>query len=259
MIIHDVLVKNYLYECGDIENHWLFHTIEEGKYLYEAPKTELKGAVEQLYQIIMAELGDFHPFNEELYHQLFPKWKSLIENVHVLLAVGCPRPFDAMVREHENQEYIIFDLLRFHEYDDGSGNLIHYIKSMITHECTHICIHEDFPVICNAPYQDKLEHITFDEGIAHLLALHNDILSYDFTSMLAKYYQDSLDKLREALQESNPDKQLIYLEEANCGAYWEKFAAIAGKLFFASNLDKLKDLYANGPSQLLDRMGISLL
>jgi hypothetical protein len=256
MIIDDVLVKHYFNGENDMENHWLFYSIEEGKHLYEAPKAELRKAIEQLYQDIMVELRDFHPFNEELYDQLFPEWRSLIENVNVLLAVGCPPPYDAMVREHEKKEYIIFDLVRFHDYDDGSGNLIHYIISMITHECTHICIHEDFPVKVDASYREKLEHITFDEGIAHLLALNNSILSYDYSNMSEKHYQDSMDKLREALQETNPDKQLNYLEDANCGSYWEKFAAIAGKLYFASNRDILKELYVKGPNHLLERMGL---
>lgn len=254
MNIDDSIIKEYLSGGNTYKEHWLFYSItENGEYTYSQPQEDLKERVNQLYALVMDKLQDFHPFNQQLFMELFPTWRGLIKNINVLLSVGCPDPYDAMVREHEGKDYIIFDMARLIGYGNTIDELASVIRSMITHEFTHVCIHNDYP---QKPfgYADRLKFITFDEGFAHLLAFNEDIMSYDFSEIIAKYYDESLEKLKAALKEMDGAKQVKLLEEANCGKYWSKFASIGGKLYLASHRNSLSSIYKEGPDLMISKM-----
>lgn len=142
-----------------------------------------------------------------------------------------------MVREHNGREFIIFDLIRFMSYEKDGDDILSLITGMITHEIAHVCIHNNYPVI-DKTYKDKLSYIAFDEGFA-------------FRPMIEAHHQNSVRKLQMALSETNIFRQKEYLEESNCGAYWNKFAAISGKLYLAANIDSLYDIYKDGPFAMI--------
>ena len=251
MNIDDSMIKSYLVGKDDYKSHWLFNSIlDKGEYTFDRPKNEYKEKIKEIYEKTYESLISFTPYNVELFSTLFPEWKSLINDVNIILAVGCPSPYDAMVREHNGREYVIFDLIRFMSYEKEGDDIVSLIIGMITHEISHTCIHADYPVI-DKIYEDKLTYIIFDEGFAHLLAFTDKINSYNFRPMIEAHYQNSVRKLQRALSETNILKQKEYLEESNCGAYWDKFAAISGKLYLASNIGNLCDIYKDGPSAML--------
>jgi hypothetical protein len=76
-------------------------------------------------------------------------------------------------------------------------------------------------------------------------------MRYDFTSVIEAHYKSAQDQLKTALSETDLQKQREYLETSHCGAYWDKFAAISGKLYLASQLDQICEIYQAGPSALL--------
>lgn len=251
MNIDNSMIKSYLAGKDDYKSHWLFNSIlDNGEYTFDKPNDEYKEKVKEIYEKTYENLINFNPYNMEVFSTLFPKWKDLIDDVNIILAVGCPSPYDAMVREHQGREYVIFDLIRFMGYEKEGYDILSLIKGMITHEISHICIHADYPVI-DKTYKDKLSYITFDEGFAHLLSLNDEINSYNFSSMIEAHYQNSVRKLQMALSETNIRTQKEYLEESNCGAYWNKFAAISGKLYLASNIDNLHEIYKAGPTAMV--------
>lgn len=251
MNIDDSMIKSYLAGKDDYKNHWLFNSIlDNGEYTFDNPNNKYKEKIKEIYEKIYENLKDFTPYNIELFLILFPQWESLINDINVILAVGCPAPYDAMVRHHDGREYVIFDLIRFMGYEKEGDDILSLIIGMITHEISHICIHGDYPSI-NKTCKDKLSYITFDEGFAHLLSFTDKINSYNFASMVQAHYDDSVKKLQMALSETDTLKQKEYLEESNCGAYWNKFAAISGKLYLASNIDKLHNIYKDGPSTMM--------
>lgn len=251
MNIDDLMIKSYLEGRDDYKSHWLFNSIlDNGEYVFDKPKNEDKEKIREIYEKTYHSLENFIPYNAEMFSTLFSEWKKQINDVNIILAVGCPSPYDAMVREYDGREYIIFDLVRFLEYEKEGEDILSVIRGMITHEITHICVHADYPIL-NKTYIDKLSYITFDEGFAHLLAFKDNIYSYDFSQMIALHYLESINKLKEALLEKDIIKQKEYLEYANCGGYWSKFAAISGKLYLASNLENLYEIYKAGPSVML--------
>lgn len=248
MNIDTSMVINYLNGGTDYEKHWIFNSIAEGEYLFESPLPEKKQEIKEGLEKAVNDFNSFCPYNVELFSELFPAWRELSGKVNIILSVGCPAPYDAMVREHNGEEFIIFDLVRLLSYQEEISALT---MPLLTHEITHICIHADYPYNFDKNYYKSLEYITFDEGFAHLLSFTDSIDKYDFKPIIDKYYRRAVHKLKLALAETDVEKQKEYMDEVNCGAYWEKFAAISGKLYLASNADRLKYIYKEGSEKMM--------
>lgn len=251
MNIDTSIVKSYLQGNDDFAGHWLFyHILDNGEYVFDKPDLEHREAAGRMLKKLQNSLDNFKPYNIELFSGLFPEWRELAHDTNVVLAVGCPAPYDAMVREYGGREFIIFDLIRLLEYQKNGSNILSLMRQLITHEVSHICIHADYP-IQPTTYQEKLSYIVFNEGFAHALAFSDEIGAYDFNPMIQTHYENSLSKLKAALSETDAQKQEEYLEIANCGPYWDKFAAISGKLYIVSHLKHIYEIYQGGPSKLL--------
>lgn len=256
MFVDDQIVLKYL--SGDsedeIKNHWIFHSIEKGKYLYEAPNAEKQEDINKILLYIKDKLSDFSPLNKNIYSALYPEWNTIIKNMNVLLVVGCPSPYDAMVREYDGNQYIIFDLIRFSDYKDSGYDFELLIKQLITHETSHLCLRKKYPISVTNSYLDQLKYITFDEAFAHLLAFKDNVEEFDFSSIINDHYNKAFIKLKEAMAEKDIQKQKDLLIQSNSGPYWNKFAAISGKLFLASNIKEVQKLYNSGIDSFISSM-----
>ncbi|WP_346916995.1 hypothetical protein [Clostridium sp.] len=255
MLVDDSVVLKYLNgeEENIINSHWVFKNIEEGKYLFEVPNTEKRDDVNSILVSIKSALSQFIPLNKNIYSSLYPEWKSIINDINVLLIVGCPNPYDAMVRKYDGKEYIIFDLIRFCDYKIQGYDVELLIRQLITHETSHVCLHKQYPTPISNDFIEQLKYITFDESFAHLLAFKDNIQKFDF-STFNKYYNNSLIKLKEAMKETDFKRQKTLLEQADSGSYWNKFASISGKLFLASHLDEVEKIYNSGIESFISYM-----
>lgn len=247
MHIDDSIVQAYLRDepADRYRDHWLFYAIQEGRHLFDPPPARLREAIAATLADLSALLSRFQPWNADMVHALWPHFPAVQEEAHILLSVGCPEPYDAMVRRHHDQEYIIFDLVRFHGYAEKGHDLRQLISKLLTHELVHLCIHQDYP----PPQQDYhrlLDYLVFDEGFAHCMAYqpqnHYGVLSAE----LRHYQAESLVALAKAVSETDPDRQEQLLEEADSGPYWQKFGAIAGKLYLLSQTDDFAAIYRQG-------------
>ncbi len=248
------IIENFFQGKDEYTEHWLFnHILDNGEFAFEKPDSKQRQMVNDMFRKVSTILNDFKPYNIIIFSTLFPLWKEVIRNVNIILAVGCPAPYDAMVREHDGKEYIIFDLIRILQYQKEGEDILSIIRKLITHEVAHICIHNEYPV-WPMTYREKLAYITFDEGFAHILSFVEDITIYNFGSIMQKYYSNSIEQLKVALAEHDYEKQQKYLESSNCGSYWSKFAAISGKLYLVSHLEEIYDIYKSGPAIMLSNM-----
>lgn len=166
--------------------------------------------------------------------------------------VGCPNPYDAMVREYNEEEYVILDLIRLGEYVKNGYNLENIMKQSLTHEFAHKCIGEKYRISDNLSYIEKLSYITFDEGFAHLLSYKENIENHDFNSEI---YIEKFNKSKKVLAQSINEKEIIEQERlslsANSGVYWDKFAAICGKLYLAKHINSLLEIYEKGWNDII--------
>ena len=87
-----------------------------------------------------------------------------------------------------------------------------------------------------------------------MLACGEEIASFDFGGWVDQHWEPSLQKLREALACTDPEKQQECLIRANAGPYWEKFACITGKLYLAQHRDQLVSIYSEGPDRFLPEL-----
>lgn len=258
MLVDDSVVLQYLNDnnAGNISSHWIFQNIEKGKLLFEAPDDAKRDQVNKILISIKKTLLEFIPLNKDVYSALYPEWRSIIKEADILLVVGCPKPYDAMVREHDGKEYIIFDLMRFCDYSEQGYDIDMLIRKLVTHETSHLCLHMKYPIPASDDFPEQLKYIVFDEGFAHLLSYKDNIQKFDFSAVINEHYNQSLMKLKEAMKEKDYNKQMILLEQSNSGSYWSKFAAISGKLFLAIHLNDIEKLYKNGINNFISSMGL---
>jgi hypothetical protein len=258
MFIDDQVVIRFLDEGfrNGIKDHWVFHAIEEGKYLFETPNYEKQKDVKAILWLFKKILSDFTPLNKGIFSSLYPEWETIIKNMNILLIVGCPNPYDAMVREKDGRKFIIFDLIRFCHYQELGYDIEGLIRQLITHEISHLCLQEKYPSPKSNNFTDQLKFITFDEGFAHLLAFKDKIETFDFSTISKDHYENAFLKLAEALDEKDPLKQKELLNHSNSGPYWDKFAAISGKIFLGNHVKEIKKLYDNGIDYLISSMGL---
>ena len=97
--------------------------------------------------------------------QLFPDFEKELADCEVMLTVGVPAPYDAMVIERNGSNIIVFDMGRFLSYKDPQG----FAQQMMTHETAHAMLHKKWQLKDTASYQEQLRFLCFDEGFAHLL------------------------------------------------------------------------------------------
>lgn len=247
MRINRRIVDDFL-SGKDICEEWIFSEIEEGKHLFclsdvQTKQSEIKDLADRISQ--MTE--HFEPCNAAYYRSLFPEFEQQLRDYEVMLTVGLPSPYDAMVTEHDGAERIVFDMGRFLAYPDPEN----FARLMLTHETTHALLHQRWNQDKTASYREQLQFLCFDEGFAHLLACGKELSDFDALPWVREHQNSALLQLQKALACKDACEQEQWLIQAQTGRYWDKFAAIAGKLFLITRLDSLKEIYQAGPSRFL--------
>jgi hypothetical protein len=228
--IDDTIVQKYLSGAPSIEyaDAWIFHHIEENDNLFEEPVEAMKPHVLELYHAVQDMVQHLVPCHKQLWNALFPEYSERLKGCTIQLVVGCPAPYEAMGRENsQHDEVIIFDLIRFTRY--GMSRAQEIIRGMMTHECAHFLLHQDYPSTSAKTYLEKLSYMLFDEGLAHFLAQNKQLNNPE----LLNRKNDAFTLYRQALHEQDPDRQQTLLVNACSGLYWDKFACIAGMFLWA--------------------------
>lgn len=229
-------------ELTNYKDHWIYHCFGEGS-VFEMPDPKNRGWVSQLYEKLINQIEHFSLRNGETVKRLFPQFDRITSNYTIFLVVGFPDPYDAMVLEHDGKSYMVFDLIQFQEDSLSEDYSCHRV---LTHELIHLCLMEDYPLPIGMSYIEDLNYTAFNEGFAHALTYPEDLSSFVFDDFLEEKFVTAKHTLRTALAETDKDKQAIYSKKADTGHYWEKFAAIAGKLYLLKHIDDLACIYQNG-------------
>ena len=265
MYINTSIVDDYLNGTRDnvVKCFWIFEKPRE--YTEPENKDSVKSAIKQYYEEVYNNLVNFEPLNKSVISEIFPKWQQV--EFYVDLIVGFPAPYDAVTKKDPlGRVHIIIDLYRLSEYGLTSEKLERVVRNLITHEMTHVLVENLFPEIDleDVGYIEKLNRITFNEGIAHFLSFNGEGLE-DINWNDTEYeevYLRSKEKLKEALSEKKPEKQEKYLEEADTGSYFEKYGAMSGLFYFAKNWKQggtlqLKQMVEHGYKDMVNRILMS--
>ncbi len=111
-----------------------------------------------------------------------------------------------MVSERDGDEFVIFGLARFNTYQEKGSDLSCPARGFMTHENAHVRLHGRYSPV-KGDYISKLDYITFDEGFPHFVSFSEDLMSYDFTEVILKYYLKSLCRLKCALNEADAERE----------------------------------------------------
>lgn len=250
MKIDDIIIQKYLENCDtfDYSDHWVYSSISKGSYLFEEPNPNEKEWVSLLRDKVINDAEDLVPRNARIVNELFPDFYEVSANYPIILTVGCPDPYDAMVLEHNNQLFVVFDLMQFVPYvrDLYEQGEAYDFRRILTHGLLHVCIANKYPLKKNLSYLEELSYIAFDEGFAHALSYQEDIMISKFDRILEEKYKKTKHMLSLAVNEYNETKQMEYRAKANCGNYWDKYAAISGKLYLLKNKENIINIYNEG-------------
>lgn len=246
MKIWDDMIRDYLSgkSLDPYREAWYFvdssPAREAGRNIFQAPDDTLdaRGRVETVYRELLAGCGAFAPLNRDVWDVLFPNWAGTLAEVRVDFILGFPEPYDAMATsDGDGVCHVIFDLYRWTKYL-GRGSLTDTARNLLTHELTHVLLHAAVPGLADAwdgDYRRTLDAMTFDEGFAHLLSFQGkelDAVEWD-SPRLWEVRERSARTLGDALLCRDEAEQRGFLHTAQCGAYYDKFACMAGMLYLA--------------------------
>lgn len=267
MIIDTSIVERYFSDepIENIQQHWIFDSIIEGKHVFEEPKNDLRDMLKAVYDILLDELKEFRPINPILWEQFFGI-SSIPANIIVYIIIGSPSPYDAMVRVDElGNPSVILDIARIYYAANNKDMVADICKRFITHEVSHIIVQDKYvlPTIAD-PLYDNLKYVVFDEGIAHFLSYAQDVLSVDwYSDYMMERRSKAYAALLNAIRENNENKKLEILNKANSGQYWNKFGAISGLFAIIDyynnnnrNMCSFKDIFDNGPDMLVESIKV---
>ncbi|MEG2017261.1 MAG: hypothetical protein RR128_02230 [Clostridium sp.] len=232
------LVKSYI-QGSDIEGYeeeWFF---EECGHIFVNPSYEIehRETVGRIFQQIKASIEGFIPCNVEIWDKLFFNWREIIDKVTINLIVGYPEPYDAtVIKAPDGESNVILDLGLWAKYE-GKCDIPRVVNNLLTHELCHVCIGKTIQGIDedieSEDYLINLDANTFHEAFAHLISFEDKAINevqWD-TEEWAIVIKNCRERMKEALVESNLDKQQEFLQEAFCGNYKEKYAAISGMFY----------------------------
>lgn len=239
----------------NFKNHWIYTSVGQGEFkgknIFNKPSADNAEKIQILYDEVKKCLEQFEPFNRDIWDMLFPSSSSILESAEIYLTVGLPEPNDAtVVKSPSGNDVIILDLGCWTKYM-GRTDITKLVRNLITHECSHICIHANNPAVDKdyeeGDYSMKLNSLIFNEGLAHLISFCEDIDEYNWDNeKITEARSKSLLKLKQAVEESETEKQNTYLYDAVFGNYFDKFGAIIGMMYFL-------DIYREGKSGALLR------
>lgn len=237
MIINTEIIDAYL-NGEDINPYATVFIYKQGdKYIFQEPKKDKVVVVSNIKDEIISHVKDFVPCNKRIWDILFKDWQKDLDNIILDLVVGCKEPNDAFVLKDLNgRHHMIFDLLCWEKYV-GKISLSKPPQNLLTHELFHVLIGKYYTDIEESEhfgnYIDKLDAISFNERFAHLVSYNQQEINSVEWEKLEDIYIQSINKMKLALMETNPQSQEQYIYEANFGDYYDKCACMCGMLYLA--------------------------
>ncbi len=231
---------------------------EKNIFRYPSDDENLHRIVLRIKNEIEDHAKTFVPCNVEIWDALFDtSWHDFIDEATLHLVVGCREPYDAFVVRDKNEKYhMVFDLVRFAQYV-GAISLCEAAQNLLTHELFHIMLGKRYPDIetvqNQGAYTDKLDAIAFNEGFAHLVSYEcREIGTVPYNEeKLNDVYERAANKMLSALREKDSNKQKQYIEDADVGRFYDKYACMCGMIYLGKQWQtggtpRIKQLFERG-------------
>lgn len=183
---------------------------------------------------VLAVLDPFRPAHPGAWDAVLGGWSEVLGSspaARVALVVGWPEPYDAGVRtDPAGGSVIVVDVARAAAY--GPAGRVGVVRTLLDHELAHLALAHLWPPPGDgASYRERLDHVTFDEGVAHYLGMRGHPVLDPAHPAAAARRDEAHRALRAAAAEQDPARQRVLLDRAGAAdGFWDKFAAVAGML-----------------------------
>lgn len=256
LITNIEIIEAYL-NTGEIPNHPIFQLIKQGcqpQISEPFPQATLKS----LYKETVAKLEPFQPLNEDLWIRVFGP-TEIPDTVTLWLIVGAPKGCEAVVRTDESgTRHLILDLGQICTYSSLIPRLLDIVFDFLTHELSHVLVGQRYKYTTKMPREQFLRQLAFDEGIAHFLSFQEDVMEAQWDSPVMKERKAKAFSAFNHYLEHADEMTFQDIKLANTGAFWDKFASIAGMFAMAEycqNNGNLESLLSDGPKFLTEFIG----
>jgi len=197
-------------------------------------------------------LTKFRPLNEPLITQLFPNWKEVIANWEVVFSIGHGHEQEFFITSSDGKRIILLDLIRVKYSLEKGYDLEVLVLEKLTRQLVIDCISKTLPYPTD--YRSQLAYLTYQYGLAYLLSYSDCIEEYQFAPLIKEHYEPSKQKFIEAYFEEDKVVQFDNLQDGISGHYWQRFAMVTGKLFFAQHVLELPTLLQNDLSTIMNKI-----
>jgi hypothetical protein len=232
----DTAAVDHLLATGDLPDHWLLGVAAGDDAEPVAPQVPSRTehlTIAALRDALVGLTVPFAPAHPEAWTALFGDWTAEVADARVALVAGWPAPFDAGVRTApDGAPVIVLDLARIGTYGDAAEAL-DAARQMLDHEVAHVVVGARWPLSAEPYFADRLDRITFDEGIAHYLAMREHPVVDPASPARAERWEAAVGELRtaRALTERPAQRDALLRADA-ADAFWDKYACVAGLLAF---------------------------
>lgn len=234
----DTSAVDHLLTTGALPDHWLLGVAAGDDAAPVAPQLPDRAehpAIAGLRDALVGLTRPFAPAHPEVWTALFGDWAASVADARVALVAGWPAPYDAGVRTApDGSRVIVLDLARISTYGDDAEAL-DAARQMLDHEVAHVVVGERWPLSADPCFTDRLDRITFDEGIAHYLAMREHPAVNPASPARAERWATAAAALREAraLTDRSAQRDALLRADAADG-FWDKYACVAGLLAFVA-------------------------
>jgi hypothetical protein len=232
----DTTAVDHLLGTGELPDHWLLGVAAGDDAAPVAPVLPARAehaAIAGLRDALIDLTAPFVPVHPEAWTALFGDWTAAVADARLALVAGWPAPYDAGVRTApDGSRVIVLDLARIATYGDAAEAL-DAARQMLDHEVAHVVVGERWPLTADPCFADRLDRITFDEGIAHYLAMRDHSAVDPTSPARADRWTAAVTELRSARALTDRPAQRDALLRADAAdGFWDKYACVAGLLAF---------------------------
>lgn len=205
-----------------------------------------------IYKDCLDLLTRFEPLNEDIITTVYPNWKEVMGNWEVVFSIGQGHEQEFFITSSDGKRIILLDLIRLKYSLEKGYDLEVLVMEKLTRQLVIDCISKT--VCYPTDYQSQLAYLTYQYGLAYLLSYSHSIGEYHFAPLIDQYYEQAKQKWLEAYNEEDKVKQFDHLQDGISGHYWERYAMVTGKLFFAQHIQELPVLLKKDIPTIINQM-----
>ena len=250
------------FEFSEIDYYVKNH--EAKKHTWYQPycqRSEISPTRQEVVMHLCQELSMYRRYplwNHDVVTFLFPHHHLITKDVIIMPVVGSEKFFDAKILPHEDEDYLIIDLLNVADYTTSVKEMRYILHNLCHVHLLRYVINNTYEM--PQGYYEELEYRFFCEGLTQYLSWNEDVRLYRLSE--PRYLtrrKEAFRSLTAAVHVEGEKIQTQILQLMNRLDLWQRFPEIAGMfyceyLFQTEGVRLLKDYVMDGYDGVLDAM-----